>query len=216
MEELDKSKFRFKIGDTVLYNEEPCKILAYYFSSGFNNFDCVYGYTLEMSCSSSHDGSVFSYNELGQKLSFKDRTCRYVSEKSVKEHHYSSSNDFSKAKPGDKVRVKPFDKEKSYQFGTSSDMILLEGKILTIESITKTNPNLSKDKPANYLIQLKEDKEGWNWSDAMLELLTEDKSCDVKESSIIKTIKKAKNIFKEDIDIEIIVKKKKPKLTFNL
>lgn len=85
--------------------------------------------------------------------------------------------DFSKAKPGDKVRVKPFDKEKSYQFGTTKNMVSLEKKILTIKSITKTKPDLSKDKPANYLITLEKDNNGWSWSDAMLELITEDKSC---------------------------------------
>lgn len=90
---------------------------------------------------------------------------------------FSITHDFSKAKPGDKVRVKPFDKEKSYQFGTTKNMVSLEKKILTIKSITKTKPDLSKDKPANYLIVL--DNNCWSWSDAMLELLTEDKSCDI-------------------------------------
>lgn len=91
--------------------------------------------------------------------------------------------DFSKAKSGDKVRVKPFDKEKSYQFGTTKNMVSLEKKILTIKSITKTKPDLSRDKPANYLITLEEDNDGWSWSDAMLELLTEDKSCDIIEGA---------------------------------
>ena len=214
MEKLDKSKFRFKIGDTVLYNERPYKILAYYFLNNFNNFNGPYGYALKVE--GGHSGLNSSYNELGEKQEFEKETCWWVNEIEVEKYYYSSSNDFSKAKPGDKVRVKPFDEEKDYQLGTSKKMFSLENKIFTIESITKTNPDLSKDKPANYIIMLKEDNIGWSWSDAMLELLTEDKSCDAKESSISKTIKKVKNIFKEDIDIEIIVKKKKPKLTFNL
>lgn len=214
MKELDKSKFRFKIGDIVLYNGNPYKILAYYFLGNFNNFKDPYGYALKVEVG--HSGSNNSYNELGEKQEFEKGTCWWVNENEVEKYYHSSPNAFSKAKPGDKVRVKPFDIWKSYQFGISSDMILLEGEIFTIESITKTKPDLSKDKPANYLIQLKGEKGRWNWSDAMLELLTEDESCDTKESSISKTIKKVKNIFKEDIDIEITVKKKKPKLTFNL
>ena len=91
--------------------------------------------------------------------------------------------DISKAKPGDKVRVKPFDKEKIYQFGTTKNMVSLEKKILIIKSITKIEPDLSKDKPSNYLIKLEEDNDGWSWSDAMLELLTEDKSCDIIEEA---------------------------------
>jgi hypothetical protein len=109
--------------------------------------------------------------------------------------------DFSKAKPGDKVRVKPFDKEKSYQFGTTKKMVSLEKKILTIKSITKTKPDLSKDKPANYLITLKEDNNGWSWSDAMLELLTEYKSCDIIEEAklSLKRIEQIKKWLNEDI-----------------
>lgn len=212
MEKLDKSRFRFKIGDTVLYNGEPYKILAYYFLNDFNNFNDPYGYTLKVEVG--HSGSNSSYNELGEKQKFEKGTCWWVNEDEVEKYCNPLINDFSKAKPGDKVRVKPFDKEKSYQFGINNDMILLEGKIFTIKSITEYKTDLSKDYPANYLINLV--GKDWLWSDAMLELLTEDKSCDTKESSISKTIKKVKNIFKEDIDIEIIVKKKKPKLTFNL
>lgn len=114
---------------------------------------------------------------------------------------FSITFDFSKAKPGDKVRVKPFDKEKSYQFGTTKEMISLEKKILTIKSITKTKPDLSKDKPANYLITLEEDNNGWSWSDAMLELLTEDKSCNIiKEAELsLKRIEQIKKWLNEDI-----------------
>lgn len=109
--------------------------------------------------------------------------------------------DFSKAKPGDKVRVKPFDKEKSYQFGTTKNMVSLEKKILTIKSITKTKPDLSKDKPANYLIKLEEDNDGWSWSDAMLELITEDKSCDIIEEAelSLKRIEQIKKWLNEDV-----------------
>ena len=96
---------------------------------------------------------------------------------------FSITFDFSKAKPEDKVRVKPFDKEKSYEFGTTKNMVSLEKKTLTIKSITKTEPDLSKDKPANYLITLKEANNGWSWSDAMLELITKDKSCDIIEEA---------------------------------
>ena len=45
---IDKSKFRFKIGDEVLYSGKKCKILAYYFMSNFNNYRQSYGYTLRI------------------------------------------------------------------------------------------------------------------------------------------------------------------------
>lgn len=109
--------------------------------------------------------------------------------------------DFSKAKPGDKVRVKPFDREKIYQFGTTKNMVSLEKKILTIKSITKIEPDLSKDKPANYLITLEEDNDGWSWFDAMLELITEDKSCDIIEEAelSLKRIEQIKKWLNEDV-----------------
>ena len=99
MEELDKSKFRFKIGDIVLHEGGPSKILAYCFLDGFNNFNHMYGYTLEipgfennleMLDLASHDGSDFSYNESGKKLSFKDKTCWHVCEGSVRKYSHSS------------------------------------------------------------------------------------------------------------------------------
>lgn len=86
MERLDKSKFRFKIGDVVLYEGKPCKILAYYFSSNFNDFNYLYGYTLEWLSKQSHTGSNCSYNKVGEKQRFKDETCWYVSEENVEKY----------------------------------------------------------------------------------------------------------------------------------
>lgn len=66
MEELDKSRFRFKIRDIVSYGGKPCKILAYYFLNNFNTFKDPYGYTLKVE--GGHSGSNNSYNEYGTSI----------------------------------------------------------------------------------------------------------------------------------------------------
>lgn len=73
MSNIDRSKFRFKIGDKVLYNGKKCKILAYYFMENFNKYRSAYGYTLEIE-RGGHDGSYYSYAENGNHLSF--NACR--------------------------------------------------------------------------------------------------------------------------------------------
>ena len=80
MKELDKTKFRFKIGDKVLYNNKKCKVLAYFFSDTFNNYKNAYGYTLEIE-SKSHNGAHYSYDEKGNPLSFSEEKCYFVNEK---------------------------------------------------------------------------------------------------------------------------------------
>lgn len=64
---IDFSKFRFRIGDTILYKEDHYRIVGYYFSEGFNNFNGRFGYVIE-GYSSGHNGSMFGYNEYGVKL----------------------------------------------------------------------------------------------------------------------------------------------------
>ena len=61
MPQIDKSKFRFKIGDNILYNNKKCKILAYYFMESFNNYRPTYGYTLKIG-KGGHNGAYYSYD----------------------------------------------------------------------------------------------------------------------------------------------------------
>ena len=82
MPQIDKSKFRFKIGDNILYDGKKCKILAYYFMVNFNNYRNAYGYTLRIG-SGGHDGSNYSYDENGNHLSFNRGVCWFVPEKWV-------------------------------------------------------------------------------------------------------------------------------------
>lgn len=82
MPHIDKSKFRFKIGDEVLFKEKKCKILAYYFMENFNKYRSQYGYTIKIG-SGGHDGSLYSYDENGNLLSFNERKCWFVPEKWV-------------------------------------------------------------------------------------------------------------------------------------
>lgn len=80
MPQIDKSKFRFRIGDEILFKGNKCKILAYYFIVDFNNYKCGYGYTLEVKFPG-HDGIYYSYDENGNHLSFNERNCWFIPEK---------------------------------------------------------------------------------------------------------------------------------------
>ena len=82
MPQIDKSKFRFKIGDNILYDNKKCKILAYYFMVNFNDYRNAYGYTIEIG-KGGHNGSNYSYAENGNHLSFNERKCWFVPEKWV-------------------------------------------------------------------------------------------------------------------------------------
>lgn len=74
---IDKSKFRFRIGDTVEFRGANHKVKAYYFSEGFNNYVGAYGYTIDYP---QHDGSCYSYDECGNKMSFPKGSMNYVIE----------------------------------------------------------------------------------------------------------------------------------------
>ena len=82
MPQIDKTKFRFRIGDNILYNNKKCKILAYYFMVSFNNYRHVYGYTLKIE-KGGHDGRYCSYDANGNHLSFNEGGCWFVPEKWV-------------------------------------------------------------------------------------------------------------------------------------
>lgn len=82
MPNIDRSKFRFRIGDKVLYNGKKYEIIAYYFLVTFNNYRSLYGYTLKIDFDG-HDGSYYSYDENGKRLSFNKRNCWFIAEKQV-------------------------------------------------------------------------------------------------------------------------------------
>lgn len=73
-------KFRFRIGDTVVYKGNYYQVMAYYFIGEANNFGQAYGYTIDCPC---HNGSSFSFNEKGEHISFEAKTVYYVREKEV-------------------------------------------------------------------------------------------------------------------------------------
>lgn len=74
---IDKDKFRFRIGDTIIYRGEKHEVKAYYFSEGFNNYAGGYGYTIDTPF---HDGSIYSYDECGNKMSFASASVCYIEE----------------------------------------------------------------------------------------------------------------------------------------
>lgn len=76
MNNLDLSKLRFRIGDTVLYHGLECKILAYYVDEGY------FGYTIDVHdiCESSHDGTWYSFDGNGNSVDPQCDTCLYVGE----------------------------------------------------------------------------------------------------------------------------------------
>lgn len=64
---IDSSKFRFRIGDDILFRENSCKIVGYYFSEGFNNFGECYGYVIE-GVKGGCTRNLFGYDEFGNHL----------------------------------------------------------------------------------------------------------------------------------------------------
>lgn len=77
---IDLSKFRFRIGDTIEYKGNHYKVMAYYFAEDVNNFNRVYGYTINYPC---HTGSDHSFNERGEHICFDENSVCYVTERSV-------------------------------------------------------------------------------------------------------------------------------------
>ena len=76
MNNLDLSKLRFRIGDTVLYHGLECKVLAYYVDEGY------FGYTIDVHdiCEWSHDGTMYSFDENGNNVDPQCDTCLYVAD----------------------------------------------------------------------------------------------------------------------------------------
>ena len=76
MNNLDLSKLRFRIGDSVLYQGFECKVLAYYLD------ECCFGYTIDVRdiCGDSHNGTRYSVDENGNSVDPQCDTCLYVAD----------------------------------------------------------------------------------------------------------------------------------------
>ena len=76
MNNLDLSKLRFRIGDTVLYQGFECKVLAYFAHEEY------FGYTIDVHgiCEGPHDGTGHSVDENGNSVDPQCDTCLYVSD----------------------------------------------------------------------------------------------------------------------------------------
>lgn len=74
MNNLDLNKYRFRIGDTVLYQGFECSILAY--CVGLKDF----GYTIDVKNIGiySHDGTMYSVDENGDSVDPQCDTCLYI------------------------------------------------------------------------------------------------------------------------------------------
>lgn len=75
--------FRFRIGDTVMVKGCHYKIVGYYFSYGFNNFNGSYGYVISR-VKGGGRGHTFGYDEYGNLLTPRpEEDYLYISEKFV-------------------------------------------------------------------------------------------------------------------------------------
>ena len=76
MNNLDLSKLRFRIGDTVLYQGFECKVLAYDVEVNYH------GYTIDVANIgiNSHNGTFFSVDENGNSVDPQCDTCLYVAD----------------------------------------------------------------------------------------------------------------------------------------
>lgn len=219
---LDKSKFRFKIGDTIIYEDKLGKIAGYYFSANFNNFNDPYGYTIEIE-GGAHHGQNYTYDENGKEIRSK-KPATYVYEGAVSPIFQS---EFLNAKPGDKVRVKnKISTGDSYAYYFSNEMAQLKNSILTIKKIIIDNKS-NYTHPSSFKILVEENR--YNWPSSMLELIPKEKeskkeSEESEESekpnlslrSCIKAVKKLVLGDEPEISSDIKVKKAKPNLTFNI
>ena len=76
---IDESKFRFRIGDKVMYGGKEYTVMAYYFPYCFNDYR-GYGYTIDLP---NHCGNCSSYDGNGNKMSFQSESVHYISEDEV-------------------------------------------------------------------------------------------------------------------------------------
>lgn len=79
---LQFDRFRFRIGDIILFEKTEHKILGYYFSEGFNNYEYCYGYVID-NIANGHDGNDWGYDEYGNKLVFDDEKDKWFIRESL-------------------------------------------------------------------------------------------------------------------------------------
>lgn len=198
---IDSSKFRFRIGDKVLWNNIVVKIVAYHFGNTFNNFNGNYGYTIEMPNDTYHTADLYSYDRFGNHVRFTERNKWYVIEEKVKSLVESAEITWDNLLPGDKVQVIPrVGSLNSYYCAYVDRMAEMEGSILTVRNILPIEEN-SRDS-SKYTISVEEDD--WNWTDRMLKIVN---NMDNKEIKI--TIPEGYEIDKENSTFECIKFKKK-------
>lgn len=74
---IDESKFRFRVGDKIMFKGKEYKVLAYYFDDGFNNYNTLYGYTIDYRV---HSGAYGSYDENGTPVEFPNNSAHFIGE----------------------------------------------------------------------------------------------------------------------------------------
>lgn len=91
IDKIDLSKFRFRQGDIILFDDKPCTVVGYHFSAGFNNYKCQYGYVID-SKEGGHDGHDFGYDAYGDRLTHNARyDLWYIYEAEAKEYKQKSN-----------------------------------------------------------------------------------------------------------------------------
>lgn len=103
---LDFSKFRFRIGDTIKYQDSEYKIAGYYFLEGFNNFRGIYGYVIK-EYSYGHDGNGYGYDEYGNKLIFKDEREKWFLREELANpiKNNQSNNNLKEKQDGNEIKL---------------------------------------------------------------------------------------------------------------
>lgn len=86
---IDKSKFRFRIGDTVEFRGANHKVKGYYFSGSFGDYSSAYGYTIDYP---HHGGGSHSYDECGNPMKFAKDSVFYARECKVEAVAKCSTN----------------------------------------------------------------------------------------------------------------------------
>lgn len=198
---IDFSKFRFRVGDIVNYKDHNYKICAYYFSSGFNNYDHAYGYVIDYPC---HNGSTYSYNQYGKKVKFETNRVHYVREKDISFIKFASYIDIYNIRPGDSVRILPR-KYRNYYACYNDLMTRYADSIEVVKSISYIDENLVD----NAKIVCRMDDIPYSWTDQMFEIIQP--NMEQKELKI--TIPEGYEIDKENSTFECI-KFKRKELTY--
>lgn len=198
---IDSSKFRFRIGDKVLWQNKVVKIVAYYFSGDFNTFKGNYGYTIELPTEDYHKANSHSYDRFGNHTSYTTQDKWYITDNDIDKLVESAEITWDNLLPGDKVQVIPrVGSPNSYYCAYVDRMAEMEGSILTVCDILPIEKN-SRDSD-KYTISVKENT--WSWTDRMLKIVN---NMDNKEIKI--NIPEGYEIDRENSTFECIKFKKK-------